>query len=271
VKTKRKGYRFYVAKKKGHRTKHFRDAEFLKALGQHCLRLRTQKGLSIDRLSKESEQLSPSAIHRLETGAGAVTVLTLGRYAQALELSVRELVDFEPSTPTKTSSRTPKVTLIAWDSPKAKAQSFKTLLPLYSLKAAAGYFGAGEAVEAEGWLDVGGGHKLDTQMFVARALGDSMAPDIRDGDLLVFRADPTGTRQGKIVLAQYRGPADPDTGGSYTVKRYRSSKVTEGEESWRHRQIQLAPDNPDYEPIILVPRQEADFRIVAEFLWRVEK
>jgi len=30
-------------------------------------------------------------------------------------------------------------------------EAFKTLLPLYTLKAAAGYFGSGEAVEPEGW------------------------------------------------------------------------------------------------------------------------
>ena len=42
---------------------------------------------------------------------------------------------------------------------------------------------------------------------------------------MVFRAKPAGTRQGRIVLVQYRGEADPDTGGSYTVKRYSSEKV----------------------------------------------
>ena len=45
-----------------------------------------------------------------------------------------------------------------------------------------------------------------------RAVGRSMEPMIHDGDFLVFRANPVGTRQGKIVLAQYRGPADPETG-----------------------------------------------------------
>jgi hypothetical protein len=29
----------------------------------------------------------------------------------------------------------------------------------------------------------------------------------------------------KIILVEYRGPADPDTDGSYAVKRYHAEKV----------------------------------------------
>ena len=49
-----------------------------------------------------------------------------------------------------------------------------------------------------------------------------MEPRIHDGDYCVFRAKPEGTRQGKIVLAQYRGPADPETGvcGAAVASRY---------------------------------------------------
>src|SRR5206468_1128066 len=99
-----------------------------------------------------------------------------------------------------------------------------TLLPLYTLKAAAGYFGNGEAVEPEAWIDATGLGTLDDGMFVARAEGRSMEPAIHHDDFVVFRARPVGTREGKIVLAQYRGPADPDTGGSFAVKRYSSQK-----------------------------------------------
>ena len=75
--------------------------------------------------------------------------------------------------------------------------------------------------------------RIDERMFVCRAVGRSMEPTIRDGDYLLFREKPTGTLQGRIVLAQYRGPADPDTGGAFTVKRYTSEKRAD-ESSWRH-------------------------------------
>ena len=75
--------------------------------------------------------------------------------------------------------------------------------------------------------------RLDERMFVCRAVGRSMEPTIRDGDYIVFRAKPTGTRQGRIVLAQYQGPVDPDKAGAFTVKRYSSEKEASDDRSWR--------------------------------------
>jgi type III restriction enzyme len=160
----------------------------------------------------------------------------------------------------------PQLRLISLDDQRVKREAFRTLLPLYSLKAAAGYFGNGEAVEPEGWVEVQGLGRLDHRMFVCRAVGRSMEPKIQDGDYLVFRADPAGTREGKIVLAQYRGPADPETGGSFTVKRYSSEKEADGEGGWRHTKVTLSPTNPEYSPIILSGDDAGAVEIVAEFL-----
>ena len=55
-------------------------------------------------------------------------------------------------------------------------------------------------------------------MVVVRANGRSMEPEIHDGDFLVFRTNPQGWRHGLVVLAQYHGTADPETGGAFTVK-----------------------------------------------------
>lgn len=156
--------------------------------------------------------------------------------------------------------------LVALDQARIKREAFKTLLPVYSLKAAAGYFGQGQAVEPEGWVEADSLGQLDETMFVARAIGRSMEPRIHDGDYLIFRANPTGTRQGRIVLAQYRGAADPETGGAYTVKRYSSEKVAADEGGWRHTKIVLSPLNPEFTPIALLPKDAEDFRIVAEFI-----
>jgi SOS-response transcriptional repressor LexA len=155
-------------------------------------------------------------------------------------------------------------TLIS-DGDATEEQRFVTLLPVYSLAAAAGYFGAGEHVEQEGWVEVGG--KLDESMFVARAVGQSMEPRIGGGDLCVFRAKPAGTRQGKILLVQYQGPADPDTGGAYAVKRYRSDKVMdEATGELVNTLVTLSPENPDYDPIELTPEFEHDVLVIAEFV-----
>lgn len=108
--------------------------------------------------------------------------------------------------------------------------------------------------------------RLDDQMFIARAMGRSMEPQIHDGDLCVFRAKPVGSRQGKIVLAQYRGPADPDTGGAFTVKRFSSTKRADEESEWRHETITLSPLNSDFKPIVLKPETEGDVEVIAELI-----
>lgn len=159
-----------------------------------------------------------------------------------------------------------RVRLIPLDHPRVSKEAYKTLLPLYSLKAAAGYFGSGEAVDPEGWIEAEGIGQLDERMFVARAAGRSMEPKIHDGDYCVFRANPVGSRQGKIVLVQYRGPADPETGGSFTVKKYSSEKVADSESGWRHAKIALSPLNQEFEPIVLEQESEGDVRVIAEFI-----
>lgn len=160
----------------------------------------------------------------------------------------------------------PQLRLVPLEDERVRREAFKTLLPLYSLKAAAGYFGNAEAVEPEGWVEADNLGRLDELMFVCRAIGRSMEPTIRDGDYVVFRAKPAGTRQGKIVLAQYRGPADPDTGGTFTVKRYSSEKQPHGESGWRHTKVMLSPLNRNFSPILIQDPTEGDFVILAEFV-----
>ena len=160
----------------------------------------------------------------------------------------------------------PQLRLISLEDERVKREAFKSLLPIYTLKAAAGYFGNGEAVEPEGWVEADGVGRIDERMFVCRAVGRSMEPTILDGDYLVFRAKPAGSRQGKIVLAQYRGPADPDTGGAFTVKRYSSVKESDDEAGWRHTKVTLRPTNPDYSPIVLGRRDAESVQVVAEFV-----
>ena len=64
----------------------------------------------------------------------------------------------------------PQLRLVSLDDVRVKREAFKTktLLPLYSLKAAAGHFGKGEPVEPEAWVEAAGIGALDQQMFLAR-------------------------------------------------------------------------------------------------------
>ena len=145
-------------------------------------------------------------------------------------------------------------------------EKFKEYLPVYSLQATAGKFGEGSDVHEEGWMKVNIGRKLTKKMFIAKVVGHSMEPTIPNSSYCVFSADVVGSRQGKIVLAQHHDIADVDTGGSYTVKKYRSEKKLEQDGTWRHEKIVLEPLNKEYEPIILPKCLEGEFKIIAEFV-----
>jgi Peptidase S24-like len=154
-------------------------------------------------------------------------------------------------------------------------KSSKNYLPYYALKVAAGSFIAGDAPEPKGWVNVaklGFKQRIHKGMFVSTVVGSSMEPTIKSGSLCVFRSSVVGSRQGLVLLVQKRHFADPETGGNYTVKRYRSSKVVD-ENGWRHELIELIPDNLDREqyPIMrFTPEDDDDLRVIAEFVCMFE-
>jgi hypothetical protein len=154
---------------------------------------------------------------------------------------------------------------------EAQPKRLSDYLPYYSLAIAAGGFLAGDAPEPEGWVNApkhGFPKRLSEGMFVTRVVGESMSPTIKSGSYCVFRSPVEGTRQGRIVLVQKRNMTDPETGGSYTVKRYESTKSI-GREGWRHESIRLIPDNPEREkyPILeFSPEDDTDLRVIAEFV-----
>ena len=124
-------------------------------------------------------------------------------------------------------------------------------IPLYTLRAACGYFDEGQLPEEEGWIDASGlGFTPDPKRhFAVHAKGDSMLPKIKDSDICIFEWYTAGSRNGEIVLTQ-SSEYDSEYGGRYTIKRYHSEK-TVTEEGWQHASVQLLPINQDYEPIEL--------------------
>ena len=144
---------------------------------------------------------------------------------------------------------------------------YVTCVPLVPLKVAAGGFSGPQFVDdgSVEWVAIGSPRRLRKGMFVAQVVGKSMEPAIPDGAWCLFRTAVEGTRQGVVVLVQLRDGIDPETGQRYTVKRYRSEKVREGD-SWRHVQITLEPVNPDYEPIVLTGADEGELQVIAELV-----
>lgn len=174
-----------------------------------------------------------------------------------------------PAAPPLEASRSlrdePTLTLLT----REQARTTERAVPVVSLKVAAGAFSVAQSLEdeADHWVQLPEGFAAAPGLFVAQVIGESMNRRIPNGAWCLFRAATAGSRQGKIVLVQHRDVTDPETGGSYTVKRYQSEKQGDGE-GWRHERITLMPmsSDPRFLPLVLVPRDEGAVRVVAEWV-----
>ena len=144
-------------------------------------------------------------------------------------------------------------------------------VPLLDLKVAAGSLSAGQVVDEDparhDWVALAGSTRPAPGLFVAQVVGESMSRRIPSGAWCVWRAHPTGPRQGKVVLAQHGDIQDPDL-GHYTVKVYESEKVATGEGGTRRVRIRLRPDSlePGFEALVFEEGLQGELRIVAELV-----
>ena len=95
-----------------------------------------------------------------------------------------------------------------------------------------------------------------------------METAIPDGCWALFRLFPGGASpaptalDGKRVVVQLRNDTDPETGGSYTLKRWHVASVSKDDGA---KEIELRSDNPDFKPMHL-RREDGEIRVIAEFL-----
>lgn len=147
-----------------------------------------------------------------------------------------------------------------------EAIPFEKHVPVYDLAFAAGSFSELQIAEAEHWVELPDFIRPTSDMFVSRVMGESMNKRIPNGSWCLFRANPGGTRNGKIVVVQHRVIEDPDYGGSFTIKQYRSEKVEDYGELINQRVV-LQPLTTafGYNDIILEDELE-DLLVIGEFL-----
>ncbi len=161
-----------------------------------------------------------------------------------------------------------------------EVKPFENCVPLYDLKIAAGTFrdeqqvadvygGLSEkSIQDNEWVQLPDAFRHQRGLFVAQVIGESMNRRIPNGSWCLFRLNPTGTRQGKIVLARHRDIADTDTGGHYTVKKYESTKKVIADGTWRHESIMLKPDTTSsgYEPYVFNKDKINEVKVIAELV-----
>lgn len=146
-------------------------------------------------------------------------------------------------------------------------QPYVNSVPLFALKFAAGGFSLPQLARDARWVELPEYMQARPGLFVARVDGESMNRVIPNGSWCLFRANPMGSREGKIVVVETQEFGDPELGGRFTIKRYRSEKVITDDE-FHHDQITLSPESTEdgFEAITLVADGQREFRVVAEFL-----
>ena len=147
-----------------------------------------------------------------------------------------------------------------------EAVPFERHVPVYDLSIAAGEFSEMQIADAEHWVELPDFMRASPDLFVSRVVGESMNRRIPNGAWCLFRANPGGTRQGKVVVVQHRAIEDPDHGGSFTVKLYQSEKVEEYGEFVNQRIVLKPQTNAfGYKDIVLEDELE-DLKVIGEFL-----
>jgi DUF2075 family protein len=143
-------------------------------------------------------------------------------------------------------------------------------IPVIDLEFAAGAFGVSQVfdpADAE-WVAIPPGIKPEAGLFIAQVVGESMNRRIPNGSWCLFRANPTGSKAGEVVVAQHRAIHDEDLGGSYTIKVYQSEKSSSPDGDWQHKRIALKPDTTasGYQPIVIDGDALEGLTIVAKFI-----
>jgi type I restriction enzyme R subunit len=163
--------------------------------------------------------------------------------------------------------------------PAEQVRPFVNAVPVYDIKVAAGRFSAPQAVQevpqheevtnpsAFEWAALDARRRPAPGMFVAQVVGESMNRKIPNGAWCLWRLNPGGSRQGKVVLAEHNDIDDTDL-GSYTVKVYESEKVSTDGGGWKHSRITLKPDStdPTYQPLVFENLADGKLRIIAELV-----
>jgi uncharacterized protein len=150
--------------------------------------------------------------------------------------------------------------------PFVQAKPYDGFVPVYDLAAAAGDFSELQQAAYADWVELPEEFATREGMFVIRVVGESMNKRIPNGSWCLFKANPGGTRNSKIVLVQHRDIEDPDHGGSYTVKRYHSEKGVENDVEV-NQQIVLMPESTvfGYQPMTL-DQPDEDVKVIGEFI-----
>lgn len=237
----------------------YKNSAFLKQLGAHCRSIRLGLNYSIDRLSKESDQLSPASIDRLERGLADSQVLVLVRYAKTLGVTILDLFSFLKDE--SQSLNDPRIMPY-----KEGLMAPPGYAPVYPLKSTITHLKASEPIQNHlkplGFVDAAL-KQNSYDYFAAYVRGHAMEPLIPNESLCLFKKMNGGNnKSGRIFLIEASGLHDPENGEAFTVRKWKKSENNPNGQVT----IELLANNPAFPVIVLAPKSEADVHYLAQFL-----
>jgi DUF2075 family protein len=146
------------------------------------------------------------------------------------------------------------------------AKPYQGCVPVFDIAAAAGEFSSTQYTEGCEWVELPDDFVTREGMFIIQVVGESMNRRIPNGSWCLFKANPAGTRNNKVVLVQHRDIHDSDHGGTYTVKIYHSEKIVE-DDAVVNQKIILSPDTNafGYKPIVFENKNQ-NLVVLGEFV-----
>lgn len=151
--------------------------------------------------------------------------------------------------------------------PVDEVKPFVNAVPVYDVQIAAGGFSETQDANQTDWVELPEGLAPRPGFFVSRVVGESMNRRIPNGSWCLFKRAGAGSREGKILLAELLDRQDPESGGQYTIKIYKSMKRP-SDDSWEHAKIQLIPDSTHggFSTLEFTSNPEDSLRIIAEYV-----
>ncbi|WP_370263321.1 helix-turn-helix transcriptional regulator [Limnobacter sp.] len=143
----------------------------------------------------------------------------------------------------------------------------KNKVPLYTLHTAADHARGLPKSDPEDWFELPAHLHGQPDMFVARFHGDTMDKRIPPGALCLFRFNPQGARNGKILLVQHPQIPTSEHDAHCVLKRYKTHKVFDGS-GRAHTEVHLCPEsrNPAHQVFIMSAEEADHMLVVAEFM-----
>ena len=106
-----------------------------------------------------------------------------------------------------------------------EAKPFINCIPIYDLSIAAGNFSEPQNSSDGEWAELPQGVQTPKDFFICKVTGESMNNKIPNGSWCLFKKDPVGSRNGKIVIVQNQDIQDSDFVTGLTIKVYNNIKI----------------------------------------------